>query len=68
MFSSLVLTLLFILRSQCMLDVEAVKERRVVLQSLTVELQKLQCCYDDEQQQHKQTASSLHHLSELVER
>jgi len=51
-----------------MLDVEAVKERRVVLQSLTIELQKLQRCYDDEQQQHKQTASSLHRLSELVER
>jgi len=43
-------------------------EGRVVLQSLTAKLRKLEYRYDNEQRQHKQTLSSLHHLSELLQR
>jgi len=62
-----VFILLFVLQRQYVLDRWAVKERRV-LQSLTAELQKLQCRYDEEKQQHKQASSSLHLFSELIER
>jgi len=43
-------------------------ERRGTLQSLTSELQKLQCRYDDEERRHKQTTTSLHHVCHLVNR
>jgi len=52
----------------CLLNHLKAMKDTVVVQSLTAELQKLQCCYDNKEQQHKETARSLHHVSQSVER